>query len=1555
MRRILKRIAAGVALLVLAVIGLVWSIVFTDTGTRLALEQGLAIYGDMIPGHASVDSVEGSIADGITLHGVRLADRHDQPLVEAATLRLRVDPWRAAARTIDTGTIRIEALRVYALAYEDGGFADLGPEGPAEEGPPSPYVGPELPVEIVGRLELVDAIVLTGSPSSPQETLVVPELAVDLRAGGLQARAGVVGRVSIPAEDLEVFHLELDAEWSGPAAHVESLLVQSNAADIVLESAHVDFAKEAFGLERLRVIPDAQWLADRAALPTGAAVVELRGAGATDDFSLDLDATLANAGSVAVSIAGALAPEPDLHAWIDAGLDEAEAIGVPDLPALHVDAWVDAAGDPATGTVAALRVQCHGCTDALGPLVVEADGFAGGGAQWGHASAHVSAADVRLDLDAAIDPQGVGGVMSQLRIPSLGALAPILDRFAPGLGLAGALEVDLACAGMIDPRTGMCRVQVDLERGAPVRRIVLDASAATSGPGAFLVAIGELIAEARDARVALARPHARVRYGPEGLAVDDFAVRVATKTGAGGVEMSGTLSLAEPREADARVRVRNLSLSAVDAFVPDLRARGRLNASLDMRGTMAAPELAVSIAGQGLGVRDIVVGDVDIDASYRAGVARASLDVEHGELGRARLRADAPIDLDLAAGAFGLRARDRMRVDLDVDDVPLAAARRFAAGVDTLEGELALHAKLRGTLQRPTIETELDVTHPRWDGKPLPELDLSARYERAAVTATLAATHPTAFERLTLDANVPVALDLVHGRARWHSDRDHGIDLVVEGARVQEVQAWAPSLVADGRVDLELVVRGSMHAPKVDAELHASDLAYANDAIGDVAASLRYADAKAAVQLHASGPAFGGVGVDAEVPVTIAPADATFAWHPEREHRVHVSLNDLLVREALRFVPAAPGEAARPIAASGRLDAELDVKGPATAPVVTLDTALADGTYAHREVGRIGVNARYEEGRVHATVDWEKSPRHTAHVDADVPVVVDLPGGRVEWDRMAKHHLAIDVPRIDGELLAPFVDTGDFDATLALKVEGDGNAEAFDLDASVDGTLAGGDKRHPIRVRLDASQNSQSLAVSLGPRNAPWGTIDARTELPVFDVIGGADWKATPLRVHTDILALDLRTMDGFMPLEVQGLTGVLMAKATVDGTLGAPKLDGRIAVRNGAATIVPARQRIEKLEIVATLTNDAVKVPTLRFTAGGGTVTGHGGVTLREGAGLQGAIDLDIDDVPVRSPGLPRMKVSSKVATKVAMGLDDLGIEVRLAETKVDVYTSSITAGKPIPTNDKVRFVDFDTPASEREPGPRDDPEAPPARRTRFALVLTEPLRIVGPAVDMAWKGKIETDGAAASGALTADKGYFDLLGNDFDIEQGTVTLPDDGSNMPFVDVVARTTVDDVQITATVRGKLPKPELVLSSSPSMTQSEIFTVLVTGSADTESADPDEVEAKAASVLAATSNPALQRQINEKLHVDRVGVSFGESTEQPILSAGKNVSKKVYVETQYHHNAPRRQNRAELRVEYRFATRWSVETFFGDAAAGGVDLFWGRAFDSKRKRERKRED
>ena len=149
-----------------------------------------------------------------------------------------------------------------------------------------------------------------------------------------------------------------------------------------------------------------------------------------------------------------------------------------------------------------------------------------------------------------------------------------------------------------------------------------------------------------------------------------------------------------------------------------------------------------------------------------------------------------------------------------------------------------------------------------------------------------------------------------------------------------------------------------------------------------------------------------------------------------------------------------------------------------------------------------------------------------------------------------------------------------------------------------------------------------------------------------------------------------------------------------------------------------------------------------------------------------------------------------------------------------------------------------------------------------------------------------------------------------------------------------------------TVRGPASRPDFELSSVPALPQSEIFTILVTGTTDTQGADSDEVQNKAAAILAAMSNGSLQRQLDERLGVDKLGVGFGDSTEQPILSVGKNITRDVYAETEYHHNAPQNVNRVQLDVEYAFAPRWSLETFFGDAAQGGISVFWGLSFDTK---------
>jgi len=126
-------------------------------------------------------------------------------------------------------------------------------------------------------------------------------------------------------------------------------------------------------------------------------------------------------------------------------------------------------------------------------------------------------------------------------------------------------------------------------------------------------------------------------------------------------------------------------------------------------------------------------------------------------------------------------------------------------------------------------------------------------------------------------------------------------------------------------------------------------------------------------------------------------------------------------------------------------------------------------------------------------------------------------------------------------------------------------------------------------------------------------------------------------------------------------------------------------------------------------------------------------------------------------------------------------------------------------------------------------------------------------------------------------------------------------------------------------------------------------LLLTGSADASEADEQRVLAQAAALLATFENPGLSNFLSSRLGIDRVGLSFGDDVNQPILAVGKRLSKRIYVETAFKFNAPRNRNRVEVRVEYEFRPNWTLETFFGDAAVGGVDLFWHRVFGQPKRR------
>jgi outer membrane protein OmpA-like peptidoglycan-associated protein len=164
-----------------------------------------------------------------------------------------------------------------------------------------------------------------------------------------------------------------------------------------------------------------------------------------------------------------------------------------------------------------------------------------------------------------------------------------------------------------------------------------------------------------------------------------------------------------------------------------------------------------------------------------------------------------------------------------------------------------------------------------------------------------------------------------------------------------------------------------------------------------------------------------------------------------------------------------------------------------------------------------------------------------------------------------------------------------------------------------------------------------------------------------------------------------------------------------------------------------------------------------------------------------------------------------------------------------------------------------------------------------------------------------------------------------------------------PIVEFTAEGRVIDTLVVVQVRGPTTRPELVLVSDPPLPEYQILALLITGRVDAVDSENGAVRRKAAELVRNFHNPSLKRQLFDQMGVDSVGLGFGSSVSEPILSVGKQLSRRVFVETIYHHNAPPEENTTAGRVEYRLNPWWTLDTTVGDAGNGDLGVFWTYTF------------
>ena len=658
--------------------------------------------------------------------------------------------------------------------------------------------------------------------------------------------------------------------------------------------------------------------------------------------------------------------------------------------------------------------------------------------------------------------------------------------------------------------------------------------------------------------------------------------------------------------------------------------------------------------------------------------------------------------------------------------------------------------------------------------------------------------------------------------------------------------------------------------------------------------------------------------------------DGHFA--PQGRSALALSVAEFRLDRLQRFLPG--------LALAGTAALNLKLRGAAGAPRIDLAVTGRALAFNAKQVGDLDVELSHARHRSVTTIDL-RTPGPTAHVEASIPIRLSL-DGPPQWLTEGAHRVAWRIEGLTDDWARAWVALPNaLDGELSSRGAVEGTVPDPDVHATVDGTVVlPGLGQSRLDVKLDATGANQAVRVELAPPRIRAARIEAMARADLAALQAGADPMKTPFEARVVVPGLPLKQLAEVMPLALHGPVGMLTVDLQVEGTPAAPRGRGRLTIGGGAITVVPINQRLEGIDVAIVLDDRAVRVERFSFHAGDGQGSLSAEVRLAEDLSVDASAAVRLGSYPIGAPGAPPMEIDLGLDVVARRGADGaLDAEAKVRDTRVRLLDTAPTrAPKPIPQSQDVVFTDVDAAAS----AVVEIPDAGPGAPLSLSILLVDPIEIRGAQLDMRWGGAIDVrrgpDGQTVSGGLNAERGTFDLLGNRFELDSGEVSLPQ-SVGVPYIRIVADTQTARARVTVRIIGPVTSPELTFSSEPPMPQFQILQLLVTGSLGGDENQGQDMQYAAAGLLASFSNPVLERQLQDRVGIDRVELTFGETVDQPILRVGKRLSQRLNVETRYHHNAPLETNTTEALAEILLRRRLSLETRYGDRGVGSIDVVW----------------
>jgi translocation and assembly module TamB len=423
-----------------------------------------------------------------------------------------------------------------------------------------------------------------------------------------------------------------------------------------------------------------------------------------------------------------------------------------------------------------------------------------------------------------------------------------------------------------------------------------------------------------------------------------------------------------------------------------------------------------------------------------------------------------------------------------------------------------------------------------------------------------------------------------------------------------------------------------------------------------------------------------------------------------------------------------------------------------------------------------------------------------------------------------------------------------------------------------------------------------------------------------------------PLSGTLSAHANDLAWLADFAP-KFAGTNGELELKVDIDGSRSAPKGRGELSLASGALTAPDIGLVIERFDATFDASPEAI-VFNAACGAGTGELKAQGKASKSaDTTHWQYTVDLGGQDFPlVRMP-----EAEADVSPDLKLTGDEQGLHIggTLTLPRVVIDVARLPSSSINVSEDEIIITNDDS-----------DPDEMAKRGFMTESVsgavgirLGDKVSVNGFGLTsnlsggIDWKKRRGEPLGKATGKINLDNGFFRAYGQHLEIENGRIVFagPIDNPNLNL-----RAFRPDLPVKAgvNVRGSAREPKISLFSEPPQSDGDTLSYIITGRAlDDASADESAVLAKAALSLGADESAAVMNQISATFGLDELSLNTGSTVEDTSLVAGKRLSRKLSVRTDYN---PFEQLWTFF-LNYELTPHWSVEAESGERQ--GADLLY----------------